>query len=72
MGVRGVGPGDGNGGIMVVTISVGPKTLYMQGRAHHLTRVGILRLLAWLHDHAQLVRAWGNEEFVFKLSEVQP
>jgi hypothetical protein len=57
---------------MIVTISVGPKTVYMHGSAHHLTRVGTLRILAWLHDHAQLVRAWGNEEFVFKLSEVQP
>lgn len=57
---------------MIVTISVGPKTVYMQGRAHHLTRVGTLRLLAWLHDNAQLLRAWGDKEFVFKLSEVQP
>ncbi len=57
---------------MVVTITVKAKTVFMAGNAHHLTRVGTLRLLAWLHDHAQLVRAWGNEEFVFKLSEVQP
>ena len=57
---------------MTITITVRARTLYMAGGAHHLTRVGTLRILAWLHDHAQLVRAWGNEEFVFKLSEVKP
>jgi hypothetical protein len=57
---------------MVVTITVKAKTVFMAGNAHHLTRAGTLRLLAWLHGHAQLVRAWGDKEFVFKLSEVQP
>jgi hypothetical protein len=56
---------------MVVTISVGPKTLYMQGRAHHLSRAGCNRLLGWLFSNATLIRGWDYGEYVFKLTEVQ-
>jgi hypothetical protein len=63
--LRGVGVDDGNGGAMVITISVGPKTLYMQGRAHHLSRAGCNRLLAWLFSNATLIRGWDYGEYVF-------
>jgi hypothetical protein len=56
---------------MIVTISVGPKTVYMQGRAHHLSRTGCNRLLGWLFTNAELVRGWQDSgEYVFR-AEVQ-
>ena len=42
---------------MVVTISVNAQTVYMRGRAHHLSRAGCNRLLSWLFSNATLVRA---------------
>lgn len=56
---------------MIVTISVAPRTVYMQGAAHHLSRAGCNRLLGWLFSHATLVRGWDYGEYVFKV-EVQP
>ena len=57
---------------MIVTISVGPKTVYMAGNAHHLSRAGCNRLLGWLFSNAELVRGWQDAgEYVFRVSEVQ-
>lgn len=55
---------------MIVTISVGPKTLYIHGSAHHLSRAGCNRLLGWLFANAQLIRGWASGEYVFKVTEV--
>jgi hypothetical protein len=56
---------------MVVTISVGPKTVYMQGHTHHLSRAGCNRVLSWLFANAELIRGWASGEYVFKVTEVQ-
>lgn len=52
---------------MTITISVPVRTLYMQGAAHHLTRAGCNRLLAWLFSNAELVRGWDYGEYVFNV-----
>jgi hypothetical protein len=55
---------------MIVTITVRARTLYVQGRAHHLSRTGCNRLLSWLFANAELVRGWQDAgEYVFKLTE---
>lgn len=57
---------------MVVTISVPVRTVFVQGEAHHLSRAGCNRLLAWLFSNAELVRGWsGLGEYVFRV-EVRP
>ena len=56
---------------MTITITVPAKTLYVAGSAHHLTRAGCNRLLAWLFSNATLIRAWHYGEYVFSV-EVQP
>jgi hypothetical protein len=50
---------------MVVTISVPVRTIYMAGAAHHLSRAGCNKLLAWLFSNATLVRGWEYGEYVF-------
>lgn len=51
---------------MVITITVPARTLYVAGNAHHLSRTGCNRLLAWLFSNATLVRGWSDSgEYVF-------
>jgi hypothetical protein len=72
MGVHHLRSGDGDGGRMVITITVPAQTVYMHGNAHHLSRAGCNRLLGWLFANAQLVRGWQDAgEYVFKVTEVQ-
>lgn len=53
---------------MVVTITVGAKTVYMGGHAHHLSKRGCNRLLGWLFSNATLVRGWSDVgEYVFSV-----
>lgn len=52
---------------MVVTITVSAQTVYMAGRAHHLSRAGCNRLLGWLFSNAELVRGWDYGEYVFRV-----
>jgi hypothetical protein len=67
-----MGVDDGNGGIMVVTISTTVRFVYMSGNAHQLSRAGCNRLLGWLFSNAELVRGWQDVgEYVFKVTEVQ-
>ena len=56
---------------MTITITVRARTLYMQGRAHHLSRAGCNRVLSWLFANAELIRGWASGEYVFKVTEVQ-
>jgi len=60
-----VGVDDGNGGAMVITITVPAQTLFMRGNAHHLSKAGCNRLLAWLFSNATLIRGWDYGEYVF-------
>lgn len=63
-----MGVDDGNGGAMVITITVPAQTVYMAGNAHHLSRAGCNRLLSWLFSNAQLVRGWQDVgEYVFRV-----
>jgi hypothetical protein len=44
------------------------RTVYMQGTAHHLSRAGCNRLLAWLFSNAELLRGWQDSgEYVFRV-----
>lgn len=55
---------------MTITITVPARTVYMQGRAHHLSKSGCNRLLGWLFGNATLIRGWDYGEYVFS-TEVQ-
>jgi hypothetical protein len=56
---------------MIVTISAKQRIAFMAGNAHHLSRAGCNRLLAWLFSNAELVRGWSDVgEYVFRI-EVQ-
>jgi hypothetical protein len=52
---------------MTITVTVGARTLYAQGRAHHLSRAGCNRVLSWLFANAELVRGWDYGEYVFRV-----
>jgi hypothetical protein len=52
---------------MVITITVPAQTVYMHGNAHHLSRTGCNRLLAWLFGNAELIRGWDYGEYVFRV-----
>lgn len=56
---------------MTITISVGPRLVFVAGSVHQLSKRGINRLLGWLFSNATLIRGWHYGEYVFRV-EVTP